>query len=85
MLVGFVVWQRWRCLVVLECLGQHLLDFSKVKARDCMIPRTEIVSVDVEDSIEELSKLFISTGLSKIIVYLCYQALQDELLEQLMC
>ena len=48
---------------------QNALDFSKVKARDCMIPRTEIVSVDVEDSIEELSKLFISTGLSKIIVY----------------
>ena len=48
---------------------QNALDFSKVKARDCMIPRTEIVSVDVEESIEELSKLFISTGLSKIIVY----------------
>jgi CBS domain containing-hemolysin-like protein len=48
---------------------QNALDFSKVKARDCMIPRTEIVSVDVEDSIGDLSKLFISTGLSKIIVY----------------
>lgn len=48
---------------------QNALDFSKVKARDCMIPRTEIVSVDVEDSIDELSKQFISTGLSKIIVY----------------
>ena len=48
---------------------QNALDFSKVKARDCMIPRTEIVSVDVEDSIGDLSKLFIATGLSKIIVY----------------
>ncbi|MFM7661765.1 MAG: hemolysin family protein [Bacteroidota bacterium] len=48
---------------------QNALDFSKVKARDCMIPRTEIMSVDVEDSIEELSTLFISSGLSKIIVY----------------
>lgn len=48
---------------------QNALDFSKVKARDCMIPRTEIVSVDVEDSIDELLKYFISTGLSKIIVY----------------
>ena len=48
---------------------QNALDFSKVKARDCMIPRTEIVSVDVEDTIEDLSQLFISTGLSKIIVY----------------
>jgi putative hemolysin len=48
---------------------QNALDFSKVKARDCMIPRTEIVSVDVEDSIEDLSKLFISSGLSKIIVF----------------
>jgi CBS domain containing-hemolysin-like protein len=48
---------------------QNALDFSKVKARDCMIPRTEIVSVDVEETIEELSKIFISSGLSKIVVY----------------
>ncbi len=48
---------------------QNALDFSNVKARDCMIPRTEIVSVDVDDSIEVLTNLFIKTGLSKIIVY----------------
>lgn len=48
---------------------QNALDFSNVKARDCMIPRTEIVSVDVEESIETLTSLFIKTGLSKIIVY----------------
>lgn len=48
---------------------QNALDFSKVKARDCMIPRTEIVTVDVEDSIENLSALFVKTGLSKIIIY----------------
>jgi CBS domain containing-hemolysin-like protein len=48
---------------------QNALDFSKVKARDCMIPRTEIVSVDVNESIDVLSRLFISSGLSKIVVY----------------
>ncbi|MEY4571445.1 MAG: hypothetical protein RLZ10_656 [Bacteroidota bacterium] len=48
---------------------QNALDFSKVKARDCMIPRTEIVSVDVEESIDTLAQLFISSGLSKIVVY----------------
>lgn len=48
---------------------QNALDFSNVKARDCMIPRTEIICIDVEDSIESLSALFVKTGLSKIIVY----------------
>ncbi|MFK7786329.1 MAG: hemolysin family protein [Crocinitomicaceae bacterium] len=48
---------------------KNALDFDEVKARDCMIPRTEIVSIDVEDSIEKLTKKFIDTGLSKIIVY----------------
>jgi len=45
------------------------LDFSKVKVRDCMIPRTEIIAVDVEDSIETIKKRFIETRLSKILVY----------------
>ena len=48
---------------------QNALDFSSVKARDCMIPRTEIVSIDVDSDAEKLSELFIDTGLSKIIVY----------------
>ena len=48
---------------------KNALDFDTVKARDCMIPRTDICSIDVEDSIETLTKRFIDTGLSKIIVY----------------
>ncbi|MAO33122.1 MAG: hemolysin [Crocinitomicaceae bacterium] len=48
---------------------QNALDFSSVKARDCMIPRTEIISIDVDSDIGKLSELFIETGLSKIIVY----------------
>lgn len=48
---------------------QNALNFGNVKARDCMIPRTEIVAVDVEDDIEHLSELFIETGLSKILIY----------------
>lgn len=48
---------------------QNALDFDTVKARDCMIPRTEIISVDVEDDIDSLMKKFIDTGKSKIVVY----------------
>ncbi len=48
---------------------QNALDFSDVKSREVMIPRTEIVAVEKSQSIEEVSKLFIETGLSKIIVY----------------
>ena len=48
---------------------QNALDFSSLKVRDCMIPRTEIVALDVEDPIELLNDTFINTGLSKIIIY----------------
>lgn len=48
---------------------QNALDFSRVKARDCMIPRTEMVAIDVDETIEALSALFIETRLSKILVY----------------
>lgn len=48
---------------------QNALDFSEIKARDCMIPRTEIIAVDVEEEIEILKQLFIDKGLSKILVY----------------
>ncbi|MDG0974324.1 MAG: hemolysin family protein [Crocinitomicaceae bacterium] len=48
---------------------QNALAFSNIKARDCMIPRTDIVALSIEDDIEELKRQFIDTGLSKIIIY----------------
>jgi putative hemolysin len=48
---------------------QNALDFSKVKARDCLVPRNEIVAVEITDSVEELKNKFIETRLSKILVY----------------
>lgn len=48
---------------------QNALDFSTIKIRDCMIPRTEIIAVDQEASVEELKETFIENGVSKIIVY----------------
>ena len=47
---------------------QNALEFSGVKARDIMTPRTEIVDIDLFDSIADLKALFIETGYSKIVV-----------------
>ena len=48
---------------------QNALDFSGVKARDIMTPRTEIVAIDLFESVNKLKELFIETGYSKIVVY----------------
>ncbi len=49
---------------------QNALDFSETKVRDCMVPRTEINAVDINDcSLEELMQKFVESGNSKIIVY----------------
>lgn len=48
---------------------QNALAFDEIKARDCMIPRTEVVALSVEEDIEQIKNKFISTGLSKIIIY----------------
>lgn len=48
---------------------QNALDFSNVRLRDCIVPRTEIIACDTETSLAELKNKFIETGLSKIIVY----------------
>ena len=49
---------------------ENALDFSDTRLRDCMVPRNEIVAVDVEDTArEDLVKLFTRSGLSKIVVY----------------
>lgn len=49
---------------------QNALDFSDCKVRDCMVPRTEVNAVDVNDcTIDELMQKFVESGNSKIIVY----------------
>ena len=48
---------------------QNALEFSGVKAREIMTPRTELVAVDLHSSIVDLRDLFIKTGYSKIVVY----------------
>lgn len=48
---------------------RNALDFSKVKARECMVPRTEIIAFELDASLEELKQKFIATGLSKILIY----------------
>ena len=48
---------------------QNALDFSNLKARDCLVPRNEIVAIDITDSIENVKKRFIETRLSKILVF----------------
>ena len=51
-------------------LFHNALDFADTKVRDCMVPRTEIDAVDVEDcTVEQLKNKFIESGHSKIIVY----------------
>ncbi len=48
---------------------QNALDFSAVKLRDCLIPRTEIVSLEYDTPVNTLKQTFIETGLSKIVIY----------------
>lgn len=48
---------------------QNALDFSNVKVRECMIPRTEIIGIEVSKNIEDLLKIFIETKLSKVLIY----------------
>lgn len=48
---------------------QNALEFQKVKAREIMVPRTEIMAIEIHDGVNELKESFISTGYSKILVY----------------
>ncbi|TDE18458.1 hemolysin family protein [Dyadobacter psychrotolerans] len=47
----------------------NALDFKDLRIRDCMIPRTEISAVNVNASIEDLRRTFLTSGHSKIIVH----------------
>lgn len=48
---------------------QNALDFDALKIRQCMIPRTEFISIDVTKPVNDLRQMFINTGLSKILIY----------------
>jgi CBS domain containing-hemolysin-like protein len=48
---------------------QNALEFSEVKSREVMVPRTELTAIEIHDSISNLNELFTQTGHSKILVY----------------
>ena len=48
---------------------QNALDFHKVKAREIMVPRTEMIAVEFHETIPNLRKIFVATGFSKILIY----------------
>lgn len=48
---------------------QNALDFSELRVRECMIPRTEVIALEENESIEVLKKTLTETGLSKILIY----------------
>jgi CBS domain containing-hemolysin-like protein len=48
---------------------QNTLEFSRLKVRECMVPRTDITAIDADSPLEELQEKIIATGYSKILVY----------------
>lgn len=48
---------------------RNALDFANVKVRECMVPRTELVAIEVTDSIDNLYRKFVESGHSKILIY----------------
>lgn len=48
---------------------QNALEFSGLKVRDCMIPRTDVIALEEDISMEDLARRFVDTGLSRILIY----------------
>ncbi|MEN8156893.1 MAG: hemolysin family protein [Bacteroidota bacterium] len=48
---------------------KNALEFSGLKVRDCMIPRTDVIAMEEDAPVEELSSRFVETGLSRILIY----------------
>ena len=48
---------------------KNALEFSGLKVRECMIPRTEVIALEVDSPLNDLAERFIETGLSRILVY----------------
>jgi len=56
-------------IVLDKKIFHNALEFKTVKIRDCMVPRTEITAVELNDPIEKLRKFFVESGHSKVIIY----------------
>lgn len=50
-------------------LFRNALDFSEVKLRECIVPRTDIIAMPIDGTLDELRELFIETGYSRILIY----------------
>lgn len=50
-------------------LFRNALDFSEIKLRECIVPRTDLVALPLDSSLDELTRLFVDTGLSRILIY----------------
>ena len=48
---------------------KNALEFSGLKVRECMIPRTDVIALEADGSLDELTQRFIETGLSRILIY----------------
>lgn len=50
-------------------LFRNALDFSEIKLRECIVPRTDLVALPLDCTLDELTRLFVETGLSRILIY----------------